>query len=231
MDCRGFESRTATRFSSIRFSEVFLMQYKNPAERERIALWLKQLEQIFYHHNRFEPLLVKNEHDCMLITQLASSLLSEYEQQQPYYEENLQHLVTLILNIISRNVVNKTASTISNRQEEPLINKMLLHISQHIHCKEKLKIGYLASMFNLSANYVGEYFRKLTGESLQQYISLYRFKQVEQRLTHSGLTVSQIAAELGFTDESHLSRQFKKYKGVSPVIYRNNMRQSRPNPV
>src|SRR3984885_8175885 len=52
LDCRGFKSSTATKFCSIRFSEVFLTDYKNMAMRERITLWLKQLEQIFYQHNR-----------------------------------------------------------------------------------------------------------------------------------------------------------------------------------
>ncbi|MEH6304703.1 AraC family transcriptional regulator [Olivibacter sp. CPCC 100613] len=224
MDCRGFESKQVTHFCSIRFSEVFLTQYKNSQERQRITTWLKQLEQIFYQHNRFEPLLVKNSNDCKMITELINNLLAEYEYKRPYYEENLQYLITLILNILSRNIFHGTEKSIHTAQEEPLINKMLLHIGQYIHCKEKLKVEYLASKFNLSTNYVGEYFRKLTGESLQQYISLYKIKQVEQRLVNSELTISQIADELGFTDESHLSRQFKKYKNISPKLYRRNLK-------
>lgn len=225
MDCRGFESKTVTRFCSIRFSEVFLMQYKDPAERARIAHWLKQLEQIFYHHNRFDPLIAKSPEECHMITQLVNNMVLEYEMKQPYYEENLQHLITLTLNILSRNISTNVEKKVSRPTEEPLINKMLLHIRQHIHCKDKLKIEYLASQFNLSVNYVGEYFRKLTGESIQQYISLYKINQVEQRLINSNLTISQIANELGFSDESHLSRQFKKYKQVSPMLYRRSIRQ------
>jgi YesN/AraC family two-component response regulator len=83
---------------------------------------------------------------------------------------------------------------------------MLLHIRQHINHSEKLRVDYLASQFNLSANYVGEYFRKFTGESLQHYITQYKIRLTQQRLAYSTLTVSQIANELGFTDESHLSR-------------------------
>ncbi|WP_394332708.1 helix-turn-helix domain-containing protein [Chitinophaga rupis] len=99
---------------------------------------------------------------------------------------------------------------------------MLLYIHQHINLPEKLKIEHLASHFNLSANYVGEYFRKFAGESLQHYITQYKIKLVQQRLAYSTLTISQIAGELGFTDESHLSRQFRKYSGVSPVEYRKS---------
>jgi YesN/AraC family two-component response regulator len=222
LDCRGFDSETATRFCSIRFSEVFLGKYKNAQDRERISEWLKQLEHIFFHHNRFRELLFKRPGDCHMISGILDNMVKEYEQKQPYHEENLQHFVTLALNIIARNVSEGTGITDADQQSEPLINRMLVHIREHINDPEKLRIGHLAAHFNLSANYVGEYFRKLTGESLQHYITQYKIKQVQQRLAHSEYTVSQIADELGFTDESHLSRQFKKYSGVSPMAYRKN---------
>jgi YesN/AraC family two-component response regulator len=224
LDCRGFDITRPTRFCSIRFSEVFLGQYRNSQERERITVWLRQLEHIFSHHNRFQELLIKQPGDCHMIAALIQQMIEEYNRKQPYYEENLQHFVTLILNILARNVT-ADAGTVAAQPSEPLINRMLLHIRQHINEPEKLRIGHLASRFNLSVNYVGEYFRKFTGESLQHYITQYKIKLVQQRLANSSLTISQIAGELGFTDESHLNRQFRKYTGTSPLAYRKNTRQ------
>ena len=224
LDCRGFDIKTPTRFCSIRFSEVFLGQCRTAQDRERIAQWLKQLEHIFYHHNRFQELLVKEPADCRMISTLISNMVEEYEQKPSYHEENLQHFVTLILNIIARNVSVNMDASVESTASEPLINKMLLHIRQNINHSEKLRIDYLASQFNLSANYVGEYFRKFTGESLQHYITQYKIRLVQQRLAYSTLTISQIANELGFTDESHLSRQFRKHKGVSPIEYRKSVK-------
>ncbi|HEY9262622.1 AraC family transcriptional regulator [Chitinophaga sp.] len=223
VDCRGFKALTPTRFCSIRFSEVFLGQYKSETDRARIVQWLKQLEHIFSHHNRFQQLLVKDAGDCKLITSLINNVVQEYEQKQAYHEENLQHLITLLLNILARNAADHTAAT-TGPDTEPLINRMLLHVRQHISDAEKLRVDYLAAHFNLSANYVGEYFRKLTGESLQHYITQYKINMVQQRLAFSTLTISQIAGELGFTDESHLGRQFRKHSGVSPLEYRKNAR-------
>ena len=224
LDCRGFKSRSSTRFCSIRFSEVFLTQYKNDLERERIFAWLQQLEQIFYQHNRYEPMVIHNEKDCKMVTTLVGGLINEYNRKQPYYEDNLQHLVTLILNILSSNVRNGSEKLISNHNGEPLINKILLHIRRYIDDKEKLKIEYLASQFHLSENYVGEYFKKITGETLQRYITLHKIRLIEQRLISSDLTVSEIAHELGFIDSSHLNRQFKKHTGHSPLYYRKYKR-------
>jgi YesN/AraC family two-component response regulator len=224
LDCRGFKSIKATKFCSIRFSEVFLTDYKSIAMRERITLWLKQLEQIFYQHNRFEPVIIRDKNDCKMITGLIDNLGNEFNHKQAYFEDNLQHLITIILNLLSRNVISY--STVGDQHGEPLINKILLHIRQNISNKEELRVKYLAAKFNLSANYVGEYFKKITSESLQDYIKLYKMKSVEQRLIFSDHRISEIADELGFTDESHLSRQFKKYSGYSPTEYRKNKRSA-----
>jgi YesN/AraC family two-component response regulator len=227
LDCRGFEMEKPTRFCSIRFSEVFLAKCKNAQDRERITQWLRQLEHIFYHHNRFEQVLIKQPGDCHMIATLIGNMVQEFEGQQSYYEENLQHFITLVLNILARNVSDSVLSNANSPEPEPLINRMLLHVHENINKADKLRVSYLASNFNLSANYVGEYFRKLTGESLQHYITQYKMQLVEHRLANSTLTVSQIANELGFTDESHLSRQFRKHSGgVSPVEFRKNTRRA-----
>ena len=225
LDCRGFEMSAPTRFCSIRFSEVFLGKCKDLQERGRITQWLRQLEHIFYHHNRFERMLIKQEADCQMISTLIGNMVQEYEAQQPYYEENLQHFITLVLNILARNVADSKLNVPADPQPEPLINRMLLHVHENIRNPHLLRISHLAGHFNLSANYVGEYFRKLTGESLQQYITQYKMQLVQHRLTNSVLTVSQIAAELGFTDEGHLNRQFRKHSGgVSPLEFRKNVK-------
>ena len=53
---------------------------------------------------------------------------------------------------------------------------------------------------------------------MQQYIIKYKLKLVENRLLHSEMRINEIAAELGFTDESHLNKLFKNiFKGVIPL--------------
>jgi YesN/AraC family two-component response regulator len=172
-------------------------------------------------------MVIKDENDSRTITELINSLVNEFNNKQTYYEDNLQHFITIILNLLSRNVTTVPERIASNKNEDPLINKMLVHIRQHIDCKEKLKTDYLASLFSLSENYVGEYFKKLTGESLQRYITLYKMKLVEQRLIFSDLTMSEIAYEFGFRDGSHFTRQFKKYNGNSPLYFRKHKKASK----
>lgn len=55
---------------------------------------------------------------------------------------------------------------------------------------------------------------------MQQYILNYKMKMVESRLLHTDMRINEIVEELGFTDESHLNRLFRKYKGISPTEFR-----------
>jgi AraC-like DNA-binding protein len=45
-------------------------------------------------------------------------------------------------------------------------------------------------------------------------------KLVENYLRHSSIRLSEIAYELQFSDESHLSKLFKKHRGQTPGEYR-----------
>ena len=47
--------------------------------------------------------------------------------------------------------------------------------------------------------------------SIRQYILEYRLNLVKIRLQYSDLTISEIAYELDFSDESHLNNLLKKY--------------------
>jgi len=229
LDCRGFKSHIPTKFCSIRFSEVFIEQDQNPKEKQRRLSWLKQLESIFTAHNRFVELLIEDDADCAAASQIIRLILAENQKKGTYYEENLQHYITLLLNIIARNVQGIATQKTKDTQEEPLINKMLVYIHRHITSPEKLKIKHLAQAFNLSANYVGEYFKNLTGESLRCYINDYRQVLLRQKLQYSLQTLDQLADEFGFTDSSHLSRHFKKHQQISPKDYRKKMQQKSPN--
>jgi AraC-like DNA-binding protein len=49
---------------------------------------------------------------------------------------------------------------------------------------------------------------------------LMRFEQARNRLwTEPDVSLAALAQALGYTDQSHLSREFKRYSGVTPSAF------------
>jgi AraC-like DNA-binding protein len=63
-------------------------------------------------------------------------------------------------------------------------------------------------------------FKQSSGHTIKDVSGLMRFEQVRNRLWHYPHTsLAGLAHELGYTDQSHLSREFKRYSGATPAAF------------
>lgn len=214
-DCHSFQVSTPTRFFFLRFNQSYLSTQRKE--------WVQKLEFIFHNHNHLPGCILRNVSDKPLMRALVEALLREQVNKHNNHKELTQQIINTMITIAARNI--PLLHTISTRQEQSTIAiQMINYIHFHIHEPENLKAEKVAENFNLSPTYVSEYFKKQTGESMQQYIIQYKLKLVETRLTYSDMRMNEIAYEFGFTDESHLSKAFKKYKGLNPSEFRNKLK-------
>jgi AraC-like DNA-binding protein len=75
-------------------------------------------------------------------------------------------------------------------------------------------------------------FKQSSGHTVKDVSALIRFEQARNRLWHYPDTnLAGLAHELGYTDQSHLSREFKRYSGATPATFARKARkgQSRGN--
>lgn len=100
------------------------------------------------------------------------------------------------------------------------IEKVVRHI--HANFNTKMKNQDLAEMANLSLSSFERKFQKLFSVSPQKYIVKYRIQIASKLLIKSADSISQIANQTGFSDQSHLIREFKKFAGITPHQFRRN---------
>jgi AraC-like DNA-binding protein len=63
-------------------------------------------------------------------------------------------------------------------------------------------------------------FKQSSGHTVKDVSGLMRFEQARNRLwTEPGVSLAALAQELGYTDQSHLSREFKRYSGMTPSAF------------
>ncbi|OYU47075.1 MAG: AraC family transcriptional regulator [Rhizobiales bacterium PAR1] len=88
----------------------------------------------------------------------------------------------------------------------------------------------LAAAVAMSPSRFAARFREATGQSLMAYVSRWRMVVACRFLGTTGRGLSDIAAEVGYTDVAAFSRAFKVIVGVSPARWRNEKRQGEAAP-
>lgn len=87
---------------------------------------------------------------------------------------------------------------------------------QHQLAKGDIDINEIAKTVNLSSSYFRHLFRQETGLTPHRYQRVLRLQRAHDLLCRSFLSVKQVMAELGWTDESHFCRDYKRVFGSSP---------------
>jgi YSIRK-targeted surface antigen transcriptional regulator len=90
---------------------------------------------------------------------------------------------------------------------------------QH-HISEAITVEEMAKALYMSRSYLSRRFKAETGEGLAEYILIEKTKEAKRLLRYSDKALTSIAGFLGFSSQSHFSRVFKKYAGLTPGEYR-----------
>lgn len=101
----------------------------------------------------------------------------------------------------------------------PATAAALHHVSARY---SRVNVTSLARAVGLSTNALLQRFKQDLGLTPRDWITRVRVEVIKQRLT-PGLSLEQLAAEVGLCDGPHLSRVFTRYVGESPGLYRGNI--------
>jgi AraC-like DNA-binding protein len=86
--------------------------------------------------------------------------------------------------------------------------------------RQALPLSRLAQTVNLSTGRLWYLFKTETGSPPGRYLKTLRMQHATNLLADTFLSVKEIIARVGFTDESHFVKDFKKIYGVTPTEYR-----------
>lgn len=137
-----------------------------------------------------------------------------------YYKEMvLNSLFTFYLdlsNILERYAVANGEGNLT-RYESTIKSFIELLVA---HYREEHKVDYYASRLNLSAHYLTLIVKRVTGQSVCDFIFEMLYSDARTLLIQSKLSIQEIAALLNFSDQSSFGKFFKRKAGLSPVDFR-----------
>ena len=86
------------------------------------------------------------------------------------------------------------------------------------HFTENVSLEELATLVHLSPFYLLRVFRETVGLPPHSYLTYVRVTRA-RHLIRAAMPLAEVAAAVGFTDQSHLHRHFKAVVGVTPGQY------------
>ena len=88
------------------------------------------------------------------------------------------------------------------------------------HFDEKITNSLLANTFHVSANLVVSSMKSTYGITPNLFLTQYRLEEAIKRLLTTDEQITDIAIDVGYQNVYYFSMVFKKYYGVSPLVYR-----------
>jgi AraC family transcriptional regulator len=115
--------------------------------------------------------------------------------------------------------------------EEPFMKPMLLPSAVelframsyiHAHLRERVSVDDIARAAGVDARRFTRLFKKMAGVPPRWYLTQARVELAKELMRSSEKNLTQIAAEAGFLDQSHMTNVFRRHAGMTPTAFRKS---------
>jgi len=108
---------------------------------------------------------------------------------------------------------------IKHRKTDNLnVNHILNHLYINLH--RKVSLDELSRELNTSKSHLVKVFRETMGSTIVQYHTMLKMERADFFLTSTDKSLTDISYELGYHDQSHFAKTFKRLRGITPKQYR-----------
>ena len=210
-DYYRFDIITTTDFLLVKLNSEYAKEYKSKS--------IDHIECLFHYASHLSGCILNRKADEYLVKSIVESLVYTMENTDIYDEDLIIHYVNALVVIAARNIAKIKPLGIKESADKRIL-EIINYIQENIFFPQKIKVSVIAGKFDISDTYLGSYFKNHCGETIQSFVSNYKIRLIEHRLSFSDMRINEIVDEFGFSDESHLNKFFKKHRNISLKGYR-----------
>lgn len=192
------------------------------------ALSLMSLSVFFQDSKERRPRFLFRPETNRKVEQTMRSLLQEYEQALPYFEEMLRTGIQELLLLFMREF--SLSSNYWHSQRDLIYLKYKEQVAPAIryideNCTSPITLDEVCRISALSKTYFCYLFKLITRQTFVEYLTARRINASLELLENSTYSIAEISDRLGFSNLAYFSRTFKKQTGCSPSSYRRSHMQ------
>ncbi|TAH69993.1 MAG: AraC family transcriptional regulator [Anaerolineaceae bacterium] len=151
------------------------------------------------------------------IEEIILSIYHEEREKKLGYKVAMRGMIYELISYLLRNYVLESLSIKENNMRKKNLTR-LNTVLQYIHANytDTITIKQLAELIHLSEYRFCHLFKESIGQSPLNYINEVRLKKAHNLLEQKEMTVTEVAASVGFTDYNNFGRLFRKYYNYAP---------------
>ena len=93
----------------------------------------------------------------------------------------------------------------------------------HARFRERLELRALAAEASVHPSHLARAFHRFKGRPIGDYVTGLRVQEAARSIATTRTRLRDVAADVGFADQSHMTRVFKALTGLSPAQYRRSI--------
>ena len=198
---------SAAELTGCHFPLSVLHELKATAGRDYARLFMPGVQTVLYGP-------VQWARRVRTLLEMMASASTEQDYPGPLY-------LLLILHYVEQECTAETSAAVRPRNET--VEQICAYLSANY--QQKFSLTEVAAKFYLSPYYLSRLFRRVTGQSIVDYINNRRIEAARKLLETTELSISAVAEQTGFASAAHFRRVFREVMGTGPLQYRKESRK------
>jgi AraC-like DNA-binding protein len=176
---------------------------------------------LFYTKNCLEIIAIR----CFPWTVFDLLGLASGKEGVRLFEHPIAQLQPTLTNLINAGRIDEAIEQVKqflvNARSQIAVDSMLFKAGIAMgEANGTIPVSQIAAAAHTTVRTLERNFKQSSGYTVKDVSGLMRFEQVRNHLwLNPDVNIASLAHELGYTDQSHLSREFKRYSGTTPAAF------------